>query len=305
MILDHNRRIMNQTLKSHILAFLFLMTLLAFPDKIVFAENIDPNNLGLKYAYGENTGWINFKPSQGPGVTVTASAVTGFAWGENIGWIHLDPTNGGVLNDGTGKLTGFAWGENVGWINFAPTGGGVLIDKQGLFSGKAWGENIGWISFNSAGPVAFGVATSSSTIPVPSAPNVFTFPAIVSPVLSTNAARTKPLGVGDVAAGGGMLSLQMALDQFAGPADIYFLIYIPILDPNNIYQLTSSGTLQTLSTEPAPLHPNVTGPVSESIFGNIPTSALPHGQYFFAVLVTPPGDHSLTKFYIWVTSASL
>jgi hypothetical protein len=137
------------------------MMLMAFQGvNPISAENIDPNNLGLKYAYGENVGWINFKPSQGPGVTVTASVVTGFAWGENIGWINLNPATGGVLNDGTGKLTGYAWGENVGWINYAPTGAGVFIDEHGIFFGKAWGENIGWISFNSTGSVFFGVATS-------------------------------------------------------------------------------------------------------------------------------------------------
>ncbi len=152
---------MNQTIKSHIIsAFLLLMTLSAFQSRIVSAENIDPNNLGLKYAYGENVGWINFKPSQGPGVTVTSSEVTGNAWGENIGWINLNPATAGVLNDGAGKLSGYAWGENVGWINFAPMGAGVFIDNHGLFFGKAWGENIGWISFNSTGSVPFGVATS-------------------------------------------------------------------------------------------------------------------------------------------------
>jgi hypothetical protein len=124
------------------------------------AENIDPDNLGLKYAYGENIGWINFKPSQGPGVTVSDTAVTGFAWGENIGWINLSPATAGVRNDGRGRLTGYAWAENVGWINFGPAGGGVFIDSRGLFFGKAWGENIGWISFNSSGAVPFGVATS-------------------------------------------------------------------------------------------------------------------------------------------------
>jgi hypothetical protein len=127
---------------------------------VVCAENIDPDNLGLKYAYGENIGWINFKPVHGPGVTVTAAAVTGYAWGENIGWINLSPVNAGVMNDGTGRLSGFGWGENVGWINFAPAGAGVYIDNQGRFFGKAWGENIGWISFNSTGAVPYGVATS-------------------------------------------------------------------------------------------------------------------------------------------------
>jgi hypothetical protein len=123
------------------------------------AENIDPDNQGQKYAYGENVGWINFKPGQGPGVTVTASALTGYAWGENIGWINLSPVGGGVENDGQGKLSGFAWGENVGWINFSPMNGGVAITAQGFFVGHAWGENIGWITFNSSGGAPFGVRT--------------------------------------------------------------------------------------------------------------------------------------------------
>jgi hypothetical protein len=152
---------MNGDVKFRILTYLLLMVFSAFLEiRNVSAENIDPNNQGLKYAYGENVGWINFKPSQGPGVTVTPSAVTGYAWGENIGWINLSPANGGVLNNGAGNLSGYAWGENVGWINFAPTGGGVQIDSQGFFIGKAWGENIGWISFNSTGAIPFGVRTS-------------------------------------------------------------------------------------------------------------------------------------------------
>ncbi len=113
------------------------------------------------YAWGENTGWINFNPSQGPGVTVTDSQVTGYAWGENVGWINLSPATGGVANDGVGHLSGYAWGANVGWINFAPIGGGVTIDPlTGEFSGFAWGENIGWISVASTGPVLYGITTS-------------------------------------------------------------------------------------------------------------------------------------------------
>jgi hypothetical protein len=151
---------MNQLTFRQALCFLTLVLPMLLDTPPAFAENIDPFNEGLKYAYGENIGWINFKPSQGPGVTVTNSAVTGFAWAENIGWINLSPTNGGVQNNGLGKLSGYAWGENVGWINFAPTGGGVQINPSGYFIGTAWGENIGWIIFNSTGAVPFGVRTS-------------------------------------------------------------------------------------------------------------------------------------------------
>jgi len=130
-------------------------------------ENIDPYEDGSQYAYGENVGWVNFEPNEGPGVTVADSNVAGYVWGQNIGWINLSPTAyGGVLNDGTGLLSGYAWGENVGWINFNPkvpgdpNHYGVIIDHNGDFSGWAWGENIGWISLKATTSVAYKVQTS-------------------------------------------------------------------------------------------------------------------------------------------------
>jgi hypothetical protein len=127
-----------------------------------YAENVDPNNDGSQYAYGENVGWLNAEPQgdagPGVGVDVSDSALTGYMWGENIGWVNLSPTNGGVINDGAGNLSGYAWGENIGWINFNPTGAGVTIDSTaGVFNGYAWGENIGWINF---APTSGGVKTS-------------------------------------------------------------------------------------------------------------------------------------------------
>ncbi|MBN2063226.1 MAG: hypothetical protein JW745_00375 [Sedimentisphaerales bacterium] len=126
----------------------------AFITTTATAANIDLENTGKKYAWGENVGWLNFKPSAGPGVQVYRDRVEGFVWSENIGWINLSPASyGGVINDGTGKLSGYAWGENVGWINFNPevpgnnNSFGVQIDSDGNFSGYAWGENIGWVNF--------------------------------------------------------------------------------------------------------------------------------------------------------------
>jgi hypothetical protein len=143
---------MKRNMRSHwkhpmILLIIATITLYALG---AYAGNIDPDSNGCKFAWAENVGWINFNPSQGPGVTVTDTAVTGMAWGENIGWINLNPTNGGVVNDGRGNLSGYAWGENVGWINLKPANGGVIIGSDGKFSGYAWGENIGWINFSTA-----------------------------------------------------------------------------------------------------------------------------------------------------------
>jgi hypothetical protein len=147
-----------------------LLAILIFCSPFVCAENIDPYDDGSQYAYGENIGWLNFEPSDGPSVTVSDANLTGYVWAENIGWINLDPNdtdpNTGLSNDGTGLLSGLAWGENVGWINFNPkvlgdtNHYGVTIDHEGSFAGWAWGENIGWIHFASSTPVAYRVQTS-------------------------------------------------------------------------------------------------------------------------------------------------
>ncbi len=147
-----------------------ILTILIFGTSTAFSQNIDPNDDGSQYAYGENVGWINFEPNQGPGVTVSDVNLTGYVWAENIGWINLDPNdvdpNTGITNDGTGLLAGVVWGENVGWINFNPKVAGdsnqygVTIDDQGNFDGWAWGENIGWIHFRSPTPVTYKVQTS-------------------------------------------------------------------------------------------------------------------------------------------------
>ena len=130
------------------------------------AENIDPNNDDMQYAWGENVGWLNFEPNTGDGAQVASDKLTGYVWGENIGWINLScentsscgTVNFGVTNDGSGNLAGFAWGENIGWISFscdntASCGSvdyGVTIDTDGAFDGYAWAENIGWINFGIA-----------------------------------------------------------------------------------------------------------------------------------------------------------
>ena len=171
---------MNQKRICKLFLFSMTITLMIFlGGKDVFAENIDPDDDGSQYAYGENVGWLNAEPSGdgGPGVEVKDSKLTGYIWAENIGWVSLScentsscgTANYGVTNDGNGNLKGYAWGENVGWISFScentgscgTVGYGVTIDPAtGEFSGKAWGENIGWTTFRSTGSVTFGVTTS-------------------------------------------------------------------------------------------------------------------------------------------------
>ncbi|MEJ2696118.1 MAG: plastocyanin/azurin family copper-binding protein [Candidatus Sulfobium sp.] len=145
------------------------------------------------------------------------------------------------------------------------------------------------------------VIAASTTIPLPQTAQTFTYSAVALPSLSTSPAEAQPIGIGDVATGGANLAISVALDQFEGPVDIYFLLYNQSIDPVNIYQLTSSGQLQTLAAGLAPWIPSSPGPINQTLFGTIPLSSLPPGTYLLGVAVMPAGDQSLAKFYLWVT----
>lgn len=123
-----------------------------------------------KYAWSENVGWVNHKPTNA-GVTVYTDHLEGYAWSENVGWIKVGSYSGsgaynyvnsstddwGVNRSGS-ALSGFAWSELAGWINFSPANGGVTLDPaNGLFDGWAWGENLGWVHFKNDA-VPYGVS---------------------------------------------------------------------------------------------------------------------------------------------------
>ncbi|MBW2081205.1 MAG: hypothetical protein JRI27_09650 [Deltaproteobacteria bacterium] len=114
--------------------------------------------------------------------------------------------------------------------------------------------------------------------------------------------KAKPIGLGTVATGGGTLSITVNTYQFSDSVDIYFGLYSPEIDPDYIYLLTSGGAFQKISEDPAPWKANITGPIDESLFGDIQTSSLPIGTYYVYLLVTPTGN--LTNYYLWITSFS-
>ncbi|MBI5641495.1 MAG: SUMF1/EgtB/PvdO family nonheme iron enzyme [Nitrospirae bacterium] len=137
-------------------------------------------------------------------------------------------------------------------------------------------------------------------MPVPDSANYYENAPVDSPVKSAIAAEAKPVGVGTVAEGGDTLSILVGLEQFGGPVDVYFAIFAPALDPNNIYLLRSDNGIQTISQGLAPWRAGTTGPIEEAIFGDIPVSGLPPGTYQLYLAVTPAG--SLDHYYGWVTS---
>jgi len=65
----------------------YLFIIILFLSCSVQAQsNIDATN---KWAWGTNSGWINFLPTHG-GVTIYTDHLEGYAWSENVGWIHFN-----------------------------------------------------------------------------------------------------------------------------------------------------------------------------------------------------------------------
>jgi len=186
------------------LELVLLLLALAWMPHAVMAVATGNINTVSKYAWSENTGWQNYRPTNG-GVTVFATYLSGFVWAENIGFIKLGnsiggpysnttPTNWGVNRDNTGKLTGYAWSESAGWINFNPTHSQVTISTvDGTFNGFAWAENVGWIHFKNGAPI-YNVATSfipDITPPVIATPvNITVEATAISGTAKTNTAIT-------------------------------------------------------------------------------------------------------------------
>ncbi len=96
-----------------------------------------------KYAWSNQTGWINFKTVNG-NIKISDSGITGYVWNSNYGWINMSPTNDGVKVATNGSLSGYAWGTNIGWIDFS----GVSINSSGRFVGTATGKIIGTLTFD-------------------------------------------------------------------------------------------------------------------------------------------------------------
>ena len=140
--------------------------------------------------------------------------------------------------------------------------------------------------------------------PAPAGPQFFAYDPVVTPVVSTDPALAKPLAIGTLAEGGGLINLQLALPQFQVPVDIYVLIYLPTFAPNALFSLTPDLAFQNIPLDqflqaaseglpPAGMAPwmaSVTEPVNSTLFANVPVSAFPPGEYSSFVIVTLPND---------------
>ncbi len=125
---------------SRCVGIVSVLVLVGFAVPAVAVDNIDPNDDGSQFAWGENTGWLNAEPGcdDGPGVFVEDDGLSGYLWSENTGWVSLSCLNTascgtsdfGVTNNGNGTLAGYAWSENAGWISFSCANEGSCATKN-------------------------------------------------------------------------------------------------------------------------------------------------------------------------------
>lgn len=245
------------------------------------------------------------------------------------GIAYLYPSGEGD-GGGGGGTPGCTYSLSTTYLSFTSNGGSGSVSVSTL-PGCTWSasSNVTWITITSGtsgsggGTVGFSVSSNSTssyrignltianqtvtiiqtgsiqgtTMNLPAAKNSYSYPAVSSSVKSTNPSDSRPVGVGSIASGGGTLSLQVGLNQLAGPADIYLGILLPD-DPHNLYILRSDGTFQAISSGLVPWKSSTAGPVTESLFGNIPAIFLSQGTYYIYLAVT---SDNFATYYLWET----
>jgi subtilisin family serine protease len=157
-----------------------------------------------------------------------------------------------------------------------------------------------------------GAALTPALIPLPSGQMRLDYTPTDSPVLNVQY-FPYPIGVGPIAGSGDIINLRVGLYAFAAPVDIYVAVYAPAVDPDNYLVFTPGNKLKpfpiegidgklvtTTADSPVPWKHVVTGPIDESLSGEIPDSQLPASTYYIYLLVTPPDR--MDVYYLLSTS---
>jgi hypothetical protein len=148
--------------------------------------------------------------------------------------------------------------------------------------------------------VLYPLASQADDMQLPTSGQSFTSCAAVFPGLSAEPSSANPIGVGTIAIGGDTLDLQIGLDPFSGPVDIY--LGISVDSAKSLYILTDENTLQDASDGIIPWKTAVVSAFDEDVTGAITASSLPPGIYTIYLAVTPAGNAG--SYYLWQTSFS-
>jgi plastocyanin len=203
------------------------------------------------------------------------------------------------------------WNNNSGITHTTTSGTNCTAD--GLWSANVNSGQIFERVFTEAGVFPYFCAVPShcqlgmvgtitvnaaATMALPQSQLVFSPAPSSTPVLNADPALANPIGLGSVASGGNTLDISIGTVGFSGSADVYFAVFSPQVLGNDIFLYTGT-TFVTFSQEGlVPWIANTTGPLDQNLFGAIPLSALPSGDYTLFFAVAPAGSQ-LATFYIW------
>ena len=264
-------------------------------------------NGSVNYSVAANTG----TSSRTGTMTIAGNTFTVYQGGVASCSYSISPNSKSLSSDaGTGSVSvsassGCTWtaSSNANWINITSgrSGSGNGSVNYSVAANTGTSSRTGTLTI--AGKTFMVYQDGSfgdSTIPAPSGQQNFPYDPTAFSIASIEPAVARPMAVGDIATGGDILNIQINLGQFSDPVDIYFALFAPTIDPDNIYILTSDNTFQKLATVGLKAWESYTyGDISESLFGDIPTSGLPSGTYYLYLAVTPAG--SLDYYYLWET----
>lgn len=188
------------------------------------------------------------------------------------------------------------------------SGSATSYNHTGLTNGSKYYYRVCAIDTagnTSTGAIATAVTQSQAIakIPLPTTQQTFTYLPVAASITNADPSLAKPIGLGSVATNGFTVTLQTAAAEFAGKVDVYFALYAPSIDSNNIYILKPDYTFQPLTADAdlVPWKTKITGPFDENLFGDIPTVFLT-GTYYFGLLVSPEGSGVSGSYYFWITS---
>jgi hypothetical protein len=125
-------------------------------------------------------------------------------------------------------------------------------------------------------------------------------------VISIDPAQAIPLGLGNTATGGSILSISAGISDLSEPADLYVGLQSNVILGGDLLLFASDNTLHAYSTEGlVKWKSNTTGGIShESILPDIPVELLPEGTYNFYFLMVPAGL-GFDACRLWVASINV
>jgi CHRD domain len=153
--------------------------------------------------------------------------------------------------------------------------------------------------------VLFGaLGEAAAHMALPTGVSVFAYPAVSAPLTNDNPALARPIAFGDVALGGDTVSVQVAMNSFEDPVDLYLALVAPAVTPY-VFLFTPSEIVLFTGIL-APWMANLTpGPLDVSVVPDIPVAGLPPGQYQIILVATPAGGSVFNDSYIWISDFTL